>query len=373
MNNLLKLAERQNKLGIKFATRGKFHKAIKHFNKAKKIYALSPHTHYFLGLTYQQLKKDSKAAVSYKKAIQLKPDYESAHNNLGVIYLEKHSYKEAEIHLKEALSINPYYAMALNNLGNTYLYQHRLDEAIILYKKALNIDQKLCEAYNNLGVALGNKDRYQEAVRVLKKAIKLKPDYAEAYYHLGEIEENFSKLEAAMDSFEKALFFNSDFTETLNKYSGVLMKTNNWNRLKKILKQIETLTSNELKKNKKTTESPFLNLIRVQDPKINYAVAKSWGDSIKSSAVYNPSFIFSQDSTTKKIKIGYLSFDFNNHAVSHQIFSLFGLHNRKRFEVYTYSLSPSDNSFFRKEIQNHSDRFVDLSNIEDVEAAKKIY
>jgi predicted O-linked N-acetylglucosamine transferase (SPINDLY family) len=64
---------------------------------------------------------------------------------------------------------------------------------------------------------------------------------------------------------------------------------------------------------------------------------------------------------TRIIKIGYVSSDFTNHPLAHLMQSVFKFHDRARFKVYCYSLSPSDNSAFRKNIEDGSDVFVDIS------------
>jgi protein O-GlcNAc transferase len=60
------------------------------------------------------------------------------------------------------------------------------------------------------------------------------------------------------------------------------------------------------------------------------------------------------------IRIGYVSSDFTNHPLAHLMQSVFRFHDRTRFKVYCYSLSASDNSTFRKEIESGSDSFVDV-------------
>lgn len=372
MDKLVKVDELNN-LGIKYVNDGKLKEAIEYFKKAQKLNPFSPYTHYFLGLTYQQLNDNEKAFSCYKKAIELKPDYDKANNNLGLLYLGKNNYPEAEKHFKKALLSNPSYILALINLGETYQLLHKLDEAITCYQKALSIKPDFPEAYNNLGVILFNMNRHQEAEKVLKKAIKLKKDYAETYFHLGEVEEDLLKLQDAFDYFEKSLSIDPSFAYTLNTYMGVLMKINKWDRLKEISEQIGKLTIKELKQNVKTTESPFLNLIRQPDPQINYSTAKSFSDSITKSVGNFHRFTYKKKKQKKKIRIGYLSFDLNDHVISHQIFGLFRLHDRNTFEVYTYSYGLDDKSCFRKEIQQHSDVFTDLSNMGNIEAAETIH
>lgn len=62
-----------------------------------------------------------------------------------------------------------------------------------------------------------------------------------------------------------------------------------------------------------------------------------------------------------KIKVGYVSSDFNNHPLAHLMQSVFGFHDSSRFEVYLYATTASDNSPYRKKIEAEAQHFFDLS------------
>ena len=64
-----------------------------------------------------------------------------------------------------------------------------------------------------------------------------------------------------------------------------------------------------------------------------------------------------------RIRIGYVSSDFCNHPTAHLMQSIPGLHNRKRVEIFCYSLSADDGTAFRAKIQREAEHFVDLSSI----------
>jgi len=65
------------------------------------------------------------------------------------------------------------------------------------------------------------------------------------------------------------------------------------------------------------------------------------------------------------LRIGFVSSDFGHHPVGHLIQSLPGVFDRKRYEIFCYSLSPDDNSIFRAKIVRESEHFVDLSKVEN--------
>ncbi len=61
-----------------------------------------------------------------------------------------------------------------------------------------------------------------------------------------------------------------------------------------------------------------------------------------------------------RLRIGYVSADFHSHPTMHLMRSFFALHDRKRFEVYAYSIGPDDGSEYRRAAVAAVDRFVDI-------------
>jgi predicted O-linked N-acetylglucosamine transferase (SPINDLY family) len=53
--------------------------------------------------------------------------------------------------------------------------------------------------------------------------------------------------------------------------------------------------------------------------------------------------------------------------------TVFGRHDRERFEIFTYSYGPDDGSDYRAQIAAESDHFVDLREAGDAQAARRIH
>jgi hypothetical protein len=62
-----------------------------------------------------------------------------------------------------------------------------------------------------------------------------------------------------------------------------------------------------------------------------------------------------------KLRIGYVSSDFNNHPLAHLMQSVFGLHNREQCVVLCYATTPADGSPYRAKIERESDVFLDVA------------
>jgi protein O-GlcNAc transferase len=71
--------------------------------------------------------------------------------------------------------------------------------------------------------------------------------------------------------------------------------------------------------------------------------------------------------------VGYVSSDFGNHPLSHLMQSVFGMHDRSKFEVTCYALTSSDQSVWRDKVEQEVEHFKDISLLHASDAAQLIY
>ncbi|KAG9095843.1 hypothetical protein FS749_009678 [Ceratobasidium sp. UAMH 11750] len=64
---------------------------------------------------------------------------------------------------------------------------------------------------------------------------------------------------------------------------------------------------------------------------------------------------------TAKMRIGYVSSDFNNHPLGHLMQSVFRFHDAERFEIFCYATTAPDGSTYRAKIELEARHFLDVS------------
>ncbi len=77
--------------------------------------------------------------------------------------------------------------------------------------------------------------------------------------------------------------------------------------------------------------------------------------------------------THTRIRVGYLSADFHDHATAHLMLGMFKRHDKTRFEVFAYSYGIEDGSDYRARIRAEAEHFVDLAPLTDRAAAQRIH
>jgi len=80
-----------------------------------------------------------------------------------------------------------------------------------------------------------------------------------------------------------------------------------------------------------------------------------------------------QSEVRPKIRIGYLSCDFHDHATSLLLIELFEAHDRERFEVFAYSYGADDGKAMRPRLKKAFEHFIDIQALSTGEAASAIH
>jgi predicted O-linked N-acetylglucosamine transferase (SPINDLY family) len=112
--------------------------------------------------------------------------------------------------------------------------------------------------------------------------------------------------------------------------------------------------------------TPFQALSIFDDSQILQKVAQLYIELFKDKKQYKR-HQFQVQSQRKKIKIGYFSPDFGQHAVSYLAVELFKLHNRDQFEIYGFSLLNRKQDSFKQRVIEGFDHFFDVSSKSDNE------
>merc|ERR1711871_1436074 len=242
----------------------------------------------------------------------------------------------------EAVRIDPLFADAYSNMGNAYKELNHLGDAIKCYTTAIKIDSELADAYSNLASAYKDGGRVGDAITCLRKALELKPRFADAIATL----------------------------------THALATVGDWRGRKEGLEDLEAVTRRQLQREGAVPSlQPFHALHYPISAALRLEVARRHAARAKASLslVSMPPFTFIPKPPEERLRVGYVSSDFGNHPLSHLMQSVFGLHNRDRFEVTCYALTPSDKSRWRGRIETEVEYFKDISQLQAADAAQLIY
>ena len=314
--------------------------------------------------------------------------------NRAIEHLQREEWDEAEACLRNSLKLVPDRPSILNNLSVALLKLKQFDEAEDLVEKALSIDQNMAAAWAHRAALFSELKRYQAALQSCDRAIQLKPDYAEAYLCRGTILKDLKQHQAALDSFERAIQLRPDFAEAHNNRGNTLSELDRLdealasyeqglklkpdyeylygNRLyiKMVLcdwDDIESHVSNlfaKIQRNEKATTC-FHVLALTGSLQLQRKAAEIWiNDKHSASLALSPII---KRARRDRLRIGYYSADYHDHATARLMAELFELHDRDKFELVAFSFGPDSNDEMRKRLSAAFEKFIDVRDKSDKE------
>lgn len=364
--------ERCSSQALNSLNTGNFKKAIFYYQKLIKNRLATPKIYNNLALAYENLRDYLQAEKFFKKALKIDPQFSAVYNNLGNLYHLTGKLKLAIKYLKKAIKINPNFFQVYYNLGLVYYTLFQYQKALFYLKKSTTLNPQYGSAYSVIGSILKEQGKIKESLAYFSRTLDFLTDDI-AYYNLGVVLHELNQPEQALSYFQHAYQLNPDNQENLAQLINQKRDLADWKDLSLLIKKIDQQTKKALKKNQKTGETPFLSVYLFENQKRNFQVAQIWSQQIKNKVKPFGRVFESKPLNLyrKKIRIGYLSGDFYDHATYHLIKDLFKFYNRDKFETYIYSYGKSDH--YTKEVKKLVDGFTDVTHLSFFDLAKKIY
>lgn len=296
--------------------------------------------------------KFNQARASFAKVTQINPSDADAHNNLGIAQNELGQRDEAIASYQRALSLRPTYAGAHNNLGSALRAIGRTNEAIANFKTALNSKPDYPEAHNNLGNALRDQGRTDEAIAAYQHALQLRPNYADALNNLGAAFADLRRRDEAIACYERALAINPNHAtaraEKLHQQAHIC----DWDGIAADAALIPQLgvTGEPV--------SPFAMLPLEDAPARHRIRSERW---VQKKYARPPMTSRERPHTRpERLRIGYFSGDFFDHATMYLMARLFEVHDRSRFSLHAFSYGPQKQDTMRARAEAAFDTFHDV-------------
>jgi predicted O-linked N-acetylglucosamine transferase (SPINDLY family) len=384
-------------LGFVCAMQEDFECALKSFDKVIKLRPNDLDALVNYASTLHELKRFDEALIAYEKFLALKADDGVIFYNMGNTLHELKHYEEAIAHYDKALILRPGYAEAWSNKGITLNELKRFDEAIAHYDKALSLKPDHAKDWSNKGATLHELKRFDEAIHYHEKSLSLRPDYAEGWFNKGNTLNELKRFDEAITHFDKALSLKPDYHEAWNNKGTALSELKcydeaiaSFDTALSLKPDIDWLSGDFLHLKMRTCSwADFDNSVEVISKKVmaNEKVVQPFcllALNDNSSLHKQSSEIYVEDkypenlalgsipkaSKKEKIRIGYFSADFIDHAVSILTAELFELHDKNRFEIIAISFGSDDKSPIRLRLSQAFNEFIDIGEISDLEIAK---
>lgn len=360
-----------NRIGILLNGHERLEQAARSFRAALAVQPGFVDAHHNLGNTLQSIGRFDEAEQHLRQALVLNPNMAEAHNSLGNLLLQLARHSEAEQHFRTALRLNPDYADACNNLGILLSHGNQPEEAEQFLRKALALRPDAVAAHNNLALVLDRTGRHAEAEQCCRNALAISPRSAVVYDNLGVILQRAGQLAVAEQSFRKALELNPGYTDAQAHWVHVCQILCAWSE--DLTRSIDLLRQHVVSGG--SGKVPPFNFLALPgtDAREQYECARQFAAGTLAEALSRlPMHGEKRRGHRTKLRIGYLSADFYEHATSYLVAEVLERHDRARFEVFGYSFGPDDNSPMRARVRAAVGIFRDIRNQPHDQSAHQI-
>ncbi len=374
----------------------------------------------------------AEAAQLYDEVLRSEPAHYGALHALGILRYQSGQLEEAERLIGRAVAANPIAADALYNRGSLLLRLQRTEDAIAAFDKAIALKPDYVEAITNRGNALSLASRHEAASDDFARAVAIRPNLAEVWANLGGAQVKLKRYPEARASFDKGLALKPDMVhawilrgnalalsgmpeEAVASYDRALQLRSNdsdalygradafllLRRFVEAVRDYEQLLSADpsrkfalgnlvfcrlhlcdwarLYEDRRNLRSgirsgqalaaPFPSLASgwAENPTDLSIATQMWGEQFPPSP--NPLWR-GERYAHEKIRLAYLSANFNDHAVARLLAGIIEHHDRSRFETTAISFGDDDSSALRARLMGAFDRFLDVRDKSDAEVAE---
>ncbi len=321
---------------------GRFDEAIR---ACRRILAKAPNNFdVFRLLAILNVQKGNIATAStlFRRAIELNPRDVDVLYNFAVSLSMTGKHDEALDYYRKVLAFTPNHADARNNYAASLLKRERFAEALDQYSALIAARPDLPQAFVNRGIARQNLKRFDEALADYDRAIAIKPDYPEAYLNRGNVLTTLGRADEALASYNRAIALAPDLAAAYN----ARLHLSDWSSFELHRTQLIDLAK------RAPSEYPWGILVLSCSPNEQRDCARIFAERN-----YPPTAeplwrgeIYKHE----RIRVGYLSGDFHQHATAYLMAGLFECHNRAKFEITAISTGPDDKSDMRRRLRHPS-------------------
>jgi predicted O-linked N-acetylglucosamine transferase (SPINDLY family) len=273
-------------------------------------------------------------------------------------------YLKAEQFFIKSLNLLPNRSSTLVNLAAVQIKLHNYCDAKKNALQSVKIDDQSADGWLNYGLANYYESNLEQAMEAYDEALKININYADAWFNKGVVLKDLKRFDEAQSAYLKALKSNPNLEGAYGDYVSTKVNMCDWTGLEQ-----DILACANSIEQAKPLINPFRLLGLVDDPELHLKNAKIYSSSLGVCGFGNARAA-NKEPINQKIKVGYFSADYHNHATSFLMAQMFETHSRNKFEFHAFSYGPKHDDDMRKRVSRAFDHFHEVANLSDVELVK---
>jgi predicted O-linked N-acetylglucosamine transferase (SPINDLY family) len=276
------------------------------------------------------------AFAAYQAALAADGDSPFAHYNLGRLRHARGELEAAEAHLRRALERKPEFAEALIALAAVLDARGDGAGAAAALRRALGLDPRHAGAWYNYGELLWRLERYDEAEAALRRVLELEPRFIPAWHLLANLLRGLARVADALEALAAA------------------------RRLEPARFDLESLELHALMLEDRLTAEQL------------FARQRAFGARLEAAVPARRTAYPQSADPERRLRVGYVSCDFNRHPVGWFALPLIERLDRARSEAVCYSTATRPADEVTAALRAAADHWRDAGALSDAALAERI-
>ncbi|MBL0042597.1 MAG: tetratricopeptide repeat protein [Xanthomonadales bacterium] len=275
------------------------------------------------------------AARCYREAIAKDPGLAKAYMNLGNVHRARSNHESALLLYAKAVDLDPKSADAHYNLGNAHWDLRQNEQAVSAYRMATTISADHVAAWISLGHALASVGLHTEAVEAGRNAVAAAPNNAEAHFVLSLGLKNSGQLDEYLNEIRQTIAIQPDHFPAISDLATFQTDALDLEGAQATYRSALRTTPHECHL------QASLIFLMSHDPSIGpdqlFNAHLEFGSIAERHASGRKKTHNNSRDPNRPLRVGFVSADLRNHAVSHFVEPLFRcLSANRTFLMFAY-------------------------------------
>lgn len=328
------------------------------------------HQHWERGVALSRKRQWDEALKCFEAALKIDPRDDVYLLNAGKAALESGRLEQALDYSMRAFKLQPDSEVARFVRVSALHRLHRHREIVDFLQGLPPNCRDSREYWAALGAAQQNLALHKDAIASFMNALSCKIDDAMSHYLMGISFYEMQLKEEASECFRTGLVLglgpNALHVHGMLAYAE--RESCRWAQANEELANMFDIVG-RLEPTARVTTAPFAHITLTSDPLHQLKACRLMSNTFMG---VKPVVRQPEAQPAERIRLGYVSADFHQHATAVLMAEVFEHHDRSRFEVFLYSHGPDDKTPMRKRIEAAAEHFVNLEGQSDEVIAKRI-
>ncbi len=314
-----------------------------------------------LARLHDHLGNDGLAVKLLVRAVSANPSAHACHYELADILFRKKNYEDSIRHLREVIRLKPDNAVAHNSLGYALMHTGQRSEARASFENAIRCKPGYADPHHNLGVERMAAGDVTSAMDAILEAIRIQPDSANFHCSLGGLYLQMRRPYDAEQAARMAVSLQPNNAKFHNNLAKILLPLGQLNGAMHHYEEALRIHPTDAESRSGLIVATMYS---TDDPAVLHAQGEKWEQN---HGMPLRSFIKRHNNTRdgeRRLRIGYLSGDFRNHAAARWIEPLLVGSKHPDFEVFCYNNS-LDSDAVTSRLKLYADEWIECAALSD--------